>query len=171
MSCTDYIEFVLRKQLIQAIGKELTVPEFSEYMDLYLRKILKAPACPQQFSVPVRTRDHHPDGIIMVTRRSKNAMSTPILVTTRCSQVQQPFVMALDASTRISFVGNHYIHGHLAYAFSDTANSELSLDVSCNRFGCFVLVIGRIHSPNIFEPKSAIVLQGKGKLRHFCKLT
>lgn len=174
-SSIDYIEQVLRAQLTQAIGKELTVPEFSEYMSLYIRRILPSHLAPSQFALSVRVPGQHPQGTVIISkkvypRRSlfeekpAETMNEPILVITREKTVTHPMMMKLNDSTRIKLVGNHYIHGHLAHSFSDELDAKMSLNVSCNRFGCYVLIIGRIYSPNIFEPKSAVLLQGKGTL-------
>eukprot|EP00971_Amphidinium_carterae_P065437 1296531-Amphidinium_carterae.1 len=59
----NYVESMLWKQLVAAIGKEVGPSDFSEYMIFHMRRLFKPAYLPTAFSVPVRRScKHTPDG-------------------------------------------------------------------------------------------------------------
>jgi hypothetical protein len=59
----EYIEDVLRNQLIAAIGKSLDSEDFTKYMDFHNRKLFKKDFKFQPFSYAVRFGDRAPEGM------------------------------------------------------------------------------------------------------------
>jgi hypothetical protein len=57
----DYIEDMLYKQLVAAIGKEVTPVDFSNYLTFHNRKIFNKQYEPQIFSYAIRRPDHYPE--------------------------------------------------------------------------------------------------------------
>ncbi len=47
---TDYLEELLRKQIVAAIGKEVSPVDFAEYMDFHNRRLFRAGFQPRPFS-------------------------------------------------------------------------------------------------------------------------
>jgi hypothetical protein len=57
----DFIEDMLQKQLIAAIGKVVTPSDFSNYLTFHNRKIYREGFRPQAFSYAIRRPDHYPE--------------------------------------------------------------------------------------------------------------
>jgi hypothetical protein len=57
----DFIEDMLLKQLVAAIGKEVTPVDFTNYLTFHNRKIFNEQYRPQAFSYAVRRPDHYPE--------------------------------------------------------------------------------------------------------------
>lgn len=58
----DYVEDMIRQQLIAAIGREVTSADFTEYMNFHNRKLFKPDYKLTPFSYPVRFEDKAPEG-------------------------------------------------------------------------------------------------------------
>jgi hypothetical protein len=57
----DFIEDMLYKQLVAAIGKVVTPGDFSNYLTFHNRKIFTEQYRPQAFSFAIRRPDHYPE--------------------------------------------------------------------------------------------------------------
>ena len=66
----DFIESMLREQLIAAIGKVVTAVEFSQYMKYHNRRLFKSAFAPRPFCYAIRRPDHYPEGLISVEAQS-----------------------------------------------------------------------------------------------------
>src|SRR5262249_30386920 len=104
----DYIEDMLRKQLVAAIGKELTPVDFTSYMDFHSKKLVKPAYRPRPFSHAVRREDHDPEGIVSLEAERPGSMPDPISTTVAYREAVRPMSFALDASTRVSFLGDRF---------------------------------------------------------------
>merc|ERR1719456_1570198 len=63
----DYIEGMLRKQLIAAIGKEVMPADFAEYMQFHNRKLFADIYAPVPFCFAVRRSEKHsPEGTLSI---------------------------------------------------------------------------------------------------------
>lgn len=62
----DHIEEMLRQQLVQAIGKEISSQDFADYMRFNDKKIFKREYLPRPFSYTVRLPDHYPEGVVSI---------------------------------------------------------------------------------------------------------
>eukprot|EP00450_Noctiluca_scintillans_P006512 CAMPEP_0194496450 /NCGR_PEP_ID=MMETSP0253-20130528/13712_1 /TAXON_ID=2966 /ORGANISM="Noctiluca scintillans" /LENGTH=458 /DNA_ID=CAMNT_0039337843 /DNA_START=117 /DNA_END=1490 /DNA_ORIENTATION=+ len=63
----DYVEGLLRQQVIAAIGKEVTPADFKEYMDFHNRKLFAPAFLPRPFSFAVRRSGvHSPEGTLSI---------------------------------------------------------------------------------------------------------
>lgn len=58
----EYVEDLIRQQLIGAIGKELSSEDFTKYMDYHNKKLFKAEFRMVPFSYSVRFEDRAPEG-------------------------------------------------------------------------------------------------------------
>src|SRR5690606_15143502 len=58
----DYIEDMLYKQLVAAIGKEVTTADFTNYANFHNNKLFRPEFRPRAFCYAVRRPDHTPEG-------------------------------------------------------------------------------------------------------------
>ncbi|RYH18401.1 hypothetical protein EON65_27260, partial [archaeon] len=138
----DYLEFMLRKQLVAAIGRELTVADFSNYMNnFHYRKLLADAYVPQPFVYAVRrSLRHSPEGNVRIEADflgkagvgfsnealSKDGVKPEAIVTfhkvyesTHAEDCEEDFVeFSLSASSKARFRGEKHVHGYLVYGFS-----------------------------------------------------
>jgi hypothetical protein len=160
-----HIEQMLRNQLIAAIGKELTPVHFAEYMDFHSRKLLRPEYRPRPFSHAVRRPEHYPEGVLSLEADRGGSMPDPISTSVAVSEAVRPMSFALDAATRVSFLGERYLHAWISHQFSGSSGLALSLVARARQFSSFILLVGRIASADAFEPKFGIIVQNKDLLR------
>lgn len=161
----DYIEDLLRKQLIAAIGKEVTPADFNAYMEFHHRKLVKPEFRPQPFSHAIRRPDHYPEGVLSIEAERGAGMPDPISTTVAWSAARRPMSFALDASTRVSFLGDRFLHAWISHQFSGQDGVALSLVARARQFSSFILLVGRIASATEFEPRFGIIVQNKDLLK------
>lgn len=159
-----FIEGMLRDQLVAAIGKEVTPADFAEYMTFHHRKLFKPGYQPQPFSYAVRRPDHDPEGVVSVEARVGRGMPDPIPTIVTRREAARPMSFALDASTRVSFLGERYLHAWVAHQFSGRTDLALSLVARARQFSSFLLLVGRIASADSFDPRFGIIVQNKDLL-------
>ena len=157
----EYIEYLLRKQLIAAIGKEVTPTDFCEYMVFHNRKLFKKEYGPKPFCHAIRRPDHYPEGILTVEMKDSSSGNNPEAIQTISSHsvAINPMFFSLDAATKVGFRGDRFVHSWVHHQFSDSANINLNLTARARQFSCFILMLGRISGPNQFEPSHAILIQ------------
>lgn len=161
----DYVEDMLRKQLIAAIGKEVTPLDFAEYMVYHNRKIFKEEYQPRPFSYAIRKPDHFPEGTIGIDVKAGNSVSKPINTLVRHSQAVRPMRFPINASTHVAFKGDRYLHAYISHQFSkDSGTGSLSLVARARQFSSFILLIGTIAGAELFDPKYAIIVKNKDDL-------
>lgn len=161
----DFIEDMLRKQLIAAIGKEVTPDDFNAYMEFHHRKLVKPEYGPKPFSYAIRRPDHYPEGVLAIEAQRGSAMPDPISTTVASSVARRPMSFALDASTRVSFLGDRLLHAWISHEFSGQSGLALSLVARARQFSSFILLVGRIASADVFEPVHAVIVQNKDLLK------
>ena len=160
-----FIEEMLRKQLIAAIGKELTPVDFTRYMEFHSRKLFREAYRPQPFSHAVRRPEHDPEGVLSIEAQAGSAMADPVPTLMAWTPAARPMSFALDASTRVSFLGDRYLHAYIPHQFSGTSGLALSLVARARQFSSFVLLVGRIASAEVFEPRFGVIVQNKDLLK------
>lgn len=160
----DFIEGMLRAQLVEAIGKVVTPAEFAEYMAFHHRKLFSPEYRPQAFSYAVRRPGHDPEGALGIEARVGRAMPEAISTIVARRDATRPMSFALDASTRVSFLGERYLHGWVAHQFSGRTDLSLSLVARARQFSSFLLLVGRISSADSFDPRFGIIVQNKDVL-------
>lgn len=160
-----YIEGMLRKQLVAAIGKEVTPADFNAYMEFHHRKLVLPPYRPKPFSYAIRREDHDPEGALAVEADRGGAMPDAISTTVASSVAERPMRFTLDASTSVSFFGERHLHAWISHQFSGQPGPSLSLVARARQFSSFILLVGRIASADVFEPRFGIVVQNKDLVR------
>jgi hypothetical protein len=69
-----------------------------------------------------------------------------ISTTVRQTVATQPMYFALDASTRVAFLGERHLHAWISHQFSHPPTPPLSLIARARQFFSFLLRVGRIAS-------------------------
>eukprot|EP01104_Vermistella_antarctica_P016952 TRINITY_DN590_c0_g1_i2.p1 TRINITY_DN590_c0_g1~~TRINITY_DN590_c0_g1_i2.p1 ORF type:complete len:948 (+),score=314.10 TRINITY_DN590_c0_g1_i2:144-2987(+) len=165
----DYIEDMLRKQLIAAIGKVVKPSDFAEYMEFHYRKLYKGKYEPHLFSHAIRRPDHYPEGVVSIESITADggAIPQPIRTISSKTEATHPMRFAINASTDVSFLGSRHLHAWMSHKFSGDgeSSSPLTLVARARQFSSFILLVGRIASAEVFQPKAALLVQNKDDLK------
>eukprot|EP00930_Biecheleria_cincta_P046775 TRINITY_DN3230_c0_g1_i1.p1 TRINITY_DN3230_c0_g1~~TRINITY_DN3230_c0_g1_i1.p1 ORF type:complete len:947 (-),score=250.40 TRINITY_DN3230_c0_g1_i1:101-2941(-) len=165
-----YVEDMLRKQLVAAIGKEVSPADFASYMTFHNRKLFKPEYGPKPFCYAVRRSERHsPEGTVSIEEDAvgpggDSNISQPIVSICAKSSTESFMTMPLSASTTVSFGGDRYLHAYLSHQFSSQSGSQLSLAAKARQFSSFLVIVGRVASASSFEPKYAAIVQNKDEL-------
>jgi hypothetical protein len=163
---SGFIEFMLRKQLVAAIGKEVTASDFYKYMLFHSRKLFKTEYAPQPFCFAIRRPDHYPEGVLSFEAlQGGDSLAEPIQTFVRKSEAEYPMQFAINAATKISFFGTRYLHLWMSHQFYDQASLQASLNARARQFSSFIMLVGNIGSSSLFLPKFGIVVQNKDDLK------
>ncbi|KAJ3342438.1 hypothetical protein HDU91_000535, partial [Kappamyces sp. JEL0680] len=127
---------------------------FMNYQNL---KFYKLAYQPRPFCFPVRRLGHVPEGVVSIETVDKTAIQT----TYSRSTSDDPMYFNLDASTKVTFNGNRYLHGYLTSRFSESPALQLNLVARARQFSSFIVMIGTLASKDVFAPKHAIIVQNK----------
>jgi hypothetical protein len=135
----DFIESMLRKQLVSAIGKELKATDFSAYMTFHCRKVFREAYQPKPFSQAVRRSvNHSPEGSVRIEQHNVTPGETtgtfdPVYTISH-NEGSFPMQMALNASTRVTFGGDRVVHGMVVHSFSGSGLPTLVIAPTTSEF-------------------------------------
>jgi len=166
----DYIESMLRSQLVAAIGKEVTPAAFADYMRFHCRRLFAAPYAPSPFCFAVRRSEgHSPEGTVSIEQEprdpgAESSIAEPIVTMVARSERSHPMQFPLSASANVTFKGDRYLHAWLSHQFTGHANPKLALVSKARQFSSMIVMVGRIVSASVFEPKCAAIVQNKDEL-------
>ncbi|CAJ1338042.1 unnamed protein product [Effrenium voratum] len=165
----EYVEGMLRKQLVAAIGKEVSPALFAAYMRFHYRKLFREEFQPSQFCFAVRRSERHsPEGTISIEEQTlgldEASIRTPIVTFANCSSTPVSMSFPLNASTKVAFDGNVHLHGWLSHRFSGQSGAEVFLASRARQFSSFLVLAGRITSATTFDPSYAAIVQNKDEL-------
>jgi hypothetical protein len=157
----QYVEELLRRQLVAAVGRELSALDFANYMRFHARKIFRAQYAPRAFSLAVRRPGMFPEGSVALDwQPSDGSLSEP--VHTLCRQLPSfPLTLPLNASTRVIIGGERYAHALLQHQFSGDTGGSLSLSARARQFSGFLLLVGKLAAGAEFDCKGALIIQNK----------
>jgi hypothetical protein len=159
-----YIEEMLRRQLRAAIGKEIGPRDFGAFMQFHERRLFRPEFRPQPFSYAIRRPEHDPEGVLSLEAEIGGATPEPVATTVAHRNATSPMSFPLDASTRVRFMGDRYLHGWVIHQFSGLsgqARLPVRLAARARQFSSFIVLVGRIASADTFEPRYGIVIQNK----------
>ena len=162
----NFIEDMLRKQVVAAVGKELTAKDFAEYMKFHNRRLFKPEFQPKPFSHSIRRSvTHSPEGTLRI--QELGSVSEPIN-TVSCTAPEDsvfPMQFVLNASTNVTFGGERTLHACLLHKFSSGPSvSSLQLVTEARQYSSYIVLIGRIASATLFEPKYGMIVQNKDEI-------
>eukprot|EP01127_Copromyxa_protea_P015092 TRINITY_DN4293_c1_g3_i2.p1 TRINITY_DN4293_c1_g3~~TRINITY_DN4293_c1_g3_i2.p1 ORF type:complete len:737 (-),score=132.91 TRINITY_DN4293_c1_g3_i2:2114-4183(-) len=164
LSSVDYVEEMIRKQLIAAIGKELTPKDFGDYMVFHNRKLFGEKYMPRFFSHAIRVPGRHPEGVIEINSVGDDGRSEPIQTIMRKTIAASPMSFSLTASTKVQFYGERYVHAYVAHQFSEAPPTRLNLVARARQLSSFIILVGRIPAPHVFDPTCAVIVKNKDLL-------
>eukprot|EP01122_Echinamoeba_exundans_P013034 TRINITY_DN5621_c0_g4_i2.p1 TRINITY_DN5621_c0_g4~~TRINITY_DN5621_c0_g4_i2.p1 ORF type:complete len:638 (+),score=189.56 TRINITY_DN5621_c0_g4_i2:74-1987(+) len=163
----EYLEFMLRKQLIAAIGKEVGPIDFSNYMRFHNRKLFREEYEPRPFSHAIRRPDHYPEGTVSIEAKNHDGtMAEPVYTTCRHIPAAEatPMRFPISASADVVFGGDRYLHAMVMHEFEGVSGNSMTLCARARQFSSFILVVGRIGGATLFEPKAAMIVQNRDEL-------
>eukprot|EP01043_Picozoa_sp_COSAG02_P035900 COSAG02_NODE_2599_length_8448_cov_229.846568_4_plen_887_part_00 len=164
----NYIESMLRSQLISAIGKELQPKDFADFVRFHEQKLFKPEYTPKPFCYAIRRPDHYPDGTLSI--ESQGDGNNPITTITRKVMSEAGTMhFPINAATNVEFKGDRYLHAWVAHEFDRgsggrSMNGAVNLVARARQFSSFLLLVGKISGPSSFTPEHAIILQNKDEL-------
>eukprot|EP00440_Ansanella_granifera_P051937 gb/GFBE01056310.1/.p1 GENE.gb/GFBE01056310.1/~~gb/GFBE01056310.1/.p1 ORF type:complete len:1013 (+),score=257.29 gb/GFBE01056310.1/:1-3039(+) len=160
----NFIECMLRKQLIAAIGKEVSPADFAEYMRFHFRKLFADAFAPKPFCFAVRRSEQHgPEGTVSI-EEGGGGSSGPVVTMVARSDQAMTMQFALNASTSVSFTGHHCLHALLSHRFAGESGSKLSLVSRARQFSSMIVLVGRVVSASTFDPQHAFIVQNRDEL-------
>ena len=71
---------------------------------------------------------------------------------------------ALNATSTVKFGGERHLHGWMAHRFSGQSLPALRLVAQARQFSSYIVLIGRIVSAKVFQPKYGFIVQNKDEL-------
>lgn len=167
----NYVEEMMWRQLVAAIGKEVLPSDFLLYMRYHNDKLFRSQYTPKPFSYTVRkTELHGTEGMVSIEQRSGDngkALSDPIntmVNSKRAISPDSPMQFSLNASTMVSFSGHLYVHAWLNHRFESDNLGPPSIHADARQFSNFILLLGRMTDNSTFDPKHAIVINSKDEL-------
>jgi hypothetical protein len=164
----DYIENMLRVQLVAAIGKEVKPSDFSAYMRFHNNKVFLPQYRPKPFCCAVRRSEAHaPEGVVSIEEQPTDGSIAEPIYTVASSSPQLPGMkFPLGAAAEVTFGGDRYLHAYLMHKFSNEVGMAslpplLTLRAEARQFSSYIVLIGRISSATSFDPKYAMIVQNK----------
>lgn len=161
----EYIEKMLHKQMIAAIGKEVGPKEFHQFMQFHCGKLLSPNFAPRPFSHAIRRPNHYPDGILSIEANDGDK-AEPINTHVRhLSGEEAPAVsIPINAATNIEMTGDRFLHGWINHRFASSPTGSFTLSARARQFSSFMLIIGVMAGADKFSPKDAIIVQNKDEV-------
>lgn len=161
-------EAVLRRNVIQAIGKVVKPKDFSDYMLFHNRIHLKAPFLQKAFVFPVRRNGgfYDTEGTVSLTsHRHKDPLFT------HCSKLngKQKWRFSLSSAAEVNVNADIYLHGCIKHQFKQQDDS-LDLKIRAKQFSNFLVLIGRVNQGCRFDPQHGIIVQNKDVVDVFLEL-
>lgn len=95
----------------------------------------------------------------------------------RYALAKKAFHFNIDATTRLGFYGDRFLHGFVLHQFSGEQGYQLNLVCSekasfvdlqiarAKNFSSFILMLGNISGTDSFDPQFAIIVQNKDELK------
>jgi hypothetical protein len=156
----EYIEHLLTKQLVSAIGNTLKPKDLDEFMKFHNHKIFKPEFRPLPLSIDVRRKGYTPEGAVSI-EKSKSG-EKEIIYTFSKSFCDGPDIkVGLNASTIINLKGKVSVHGYIQQTFSTEEQNQHELICRARQFSNFIILIGTMIDDDIFDVKSGLIIQNK----------
>ena len=176
MDSIEYVEQLLRNQLVQAIGTEIVPEQFEQFMKYHNKRYFDIQYAPKPFSYAIRRPNHYPDGIISIERYNEETMkSEPIETLVRSTvpggggggggrESQPSIFIPINAATNVEIRGDRHLHGWMMHQWEHHNARRPQFVARAHQFSSFLVVIGVMGGPDTFLPKDAIVLQNKDEI-------
>ena len=162
IQCILYMENMLEKQLIAAVGKTVDLADLEQFVKFHNAKFLKPP--PKPFCHAIRRPDHYPFGILSIESHNKDGKLESIDTLVREIYTSSPLKMALNAATTLELTGSTFLHGWMNHRCREVPGKPYQLIARARQFSSFMLVIGTMIGSDRLEPKDAIILRDKDEV-------
>jgi hypothetical protein len=160
------VEELIRQQLVRAIGKEVSTTDFAKYMVYHGRQLFRPEYQPRPFCYAVRRPDHVPEGVLSLEAHlADGSMAEPVHTLVSRSAGGPPMAFSIHAAATVSFTGETFVHGWLDHVFSGDSSATLSLTARARQFSSFLVLVGRIAGPGLFDPAYGMIVQNKDEVR------
>mmetsp|Transcript_11544 Transcript_11544/g.29242 ORF Transcript_11544/g.29242 Transcript_11544/m.29242 type:complete len:923 (-) Transcript_11544:352-3120(-) len=158
----DFVEGMLRKQLVEAIGKEVTPDMIEEYMRYHYVKLF-GPNVFRPFCYDIKRDGFAPEGSLTIRNTDSDSKEVATFVRERSADYSDDCAIRfkLSAAASVEMRGPQFVHGLLAHRFSSCTSMRLELSARARQFSCFVLMVGTLPSKDRFEPAHALIVQNK----------
>ena len=170
-----YLEEMLRKQFIAAIGKEVTPQDFDGFMAFHSRKLFSPEYAPKPFCFAIGRPNHYPDGMLTIEKKpssptsgsgSSDSSATPEPINTMVRKLRNNTGVSipLSVAATMQMCGPMYVHGWMLHRFESSSSPDYVLAARARQFSSFVLMAGTMAGPDEFTPKDAIIVQNKDEV-------
>lgn len=149
----DYLEQLLRTQIVSALGKVVNADDFANYMEFHCRHLFKAEFAPLCFAYSIRRPLCDPEGIISLEMKGE-----PIRSFVRHQERAAPMRFALNATSHVTFYGERFVHGVVLTSFEGSTPDRLSLCARARPFSSFILGIGTVIGEGLVDLKHALIV-------------
>jgi hypothetical protein len=156
-----YVEDLLKKQLIAAIGKAIKQDDIDQFVKFHNSKLLRPSPLP--FCHAIRRPEHYPEGSISIEGENETGKFEPVETFCREVKVLQPVKVPLNAATFLDLTGKVFLHGWLRSRFKGSAQSY-KLTARARQFSSFVLMVGAMTGPTKFSPQDVIIVENKDEV-------
>lgn len=150
-------------------------------MTFHNRKLFREEFQPQPFCYAIRRPDHYPEGVLSIEaqledgsmpgavmcvffvlrfRGSPHATPDPISTVVSRTEARAPLKFSIHAAANVSFTGECFLHAFVGHQFSGQTAAQFNLIARARQFSSFLVLIGRIAGPGLFEPKVRALLVG-----------
>jgi len=174
-TCINYIESMLQEQLISAIGKVISSSDLQQFTRFHFQTFFADAFIPEPFSYAIRRPEHYPDGILSIEAVSKSgslkdsatSLHQPIYTLTRkvsYESFDDPLKIPINAATNILCTCDRFLHGWIRQSFLKEDDLAYQLAARARQFSSFLLIIGTLAGPNLFQPDHAIIVKNKDEI-------
>jgi hypothetical protein len=161
------MENMIFAQLTAAVGKSLDASDFNNCYRHHARKVFTPLYAPKPFSFAVRRSNvHSSEGTFSIEESYGDSVKEPICTfsTQLAEPDDAPMKFPLNSSTVVTFTGERHVHGWLRHAFTAEPSSTTVMEIRAKQFSNFIVMLGTIPSPTVFDPKYAFIVQNNDHL-------
>lgn len=160
----DYLEQMLKQQLVTAIGKEIQVSDFDQFMSFYNQKLFAQEYAPTPFTYAVRRPNHDPDGLVSIEVAEDNRPVATMVRHIPGGDTVPSIFLPINAATSIEITGDRYLHGWMQHQFESSVQSSHQLAARARQFSSFLIVVGTMMGHDKLVPKDAIIVSNKDEV-------
>ncbi len=161
----SYLEELLRKQIVSAIGKSVSAVDFANYMNYHNSRIFREEYRPVPFSYAIRRPEHTPEGLIAIEASlNDGSIPQPVPTLVASSDLNEPMQFSIAASAKVAFTGQVHLHGLMMHQFEGDSGLTLKLNARARQFSSFLVLVGRISGPGLFDPQFGMICQNKDEI-------
>ncbi|KAJ9443073.1 hypothetical protein DIPPA_19041 [Diplonema papillatum] len=161
IASANYVEMLLRNQLLRVVGSEVSGSDVSRRMALRWRSLFKDEYRPKPACFAVGCEGGDADGFVELRDSKGNGL---IDVFTREVGVEG-MRFELNASVTVEIEGRTFLHTFLRQKFAEGADcagnedGDLTLRLSSKPLTGYVAVLGRIGGTRLFLPSHALIVR------------